>query len=197
MMPPNPSGVLAGIFVGGASIRMGGLAKGLLESPDGPRIVDRWRGLFEAARIPCVLVGRRAEYTGIPLETLDDAPTGIGPLGGVLALLLHARGRARLAITVGCDMPYVSAALVRRLVAAPDAVAVAPKVGGRWEPMLARYDVARAWPIADARARMAEGQGGRSMRGLLDALDAQQLALAPDEEKLLADWDEPADRPAR
>ena len=171
---------------------MGGLAKGLLASPDGPRIVDRWRGLFEAARIPCVLVGRRPEYSGVPLETLDDAPGGIGPLGGVLALLLHARGRARYVITVGCDMPYVTSSLVARLVAAPDAVAVAPKIGGRWEPMLARYDVAGAFAIADARMRM--GEGGRSMRGLLDALGAQVLALAPDDEKLLNDWDEPADR---
>lgn len=195
-MPSNPSGVLAGIFVGGASVRMGGLAKGLLASPDGPRIVDRWRGLFEAARIPCMLVGRRPEYVGVPLETLDDAPTGIGPLGGVLALLLHARASARYAITVGCDMPYVSEGLVGRLVAAPDATAVAPKIGGRWEPMLARYDVERALPIVEARAR-SQSEGARSMRGLLDALGAQQLSLAPDEEKLLDDWDEPADRASR
>src|SRR5512140_2393706 len=183
MMPPNPSGVLAGIFVGGASSRMGGRAKGLLPSPDGPPIVDRWRGLFQTLGIPCVLVGRRAEYAGVPLEVLDDAPAGIGPLGGLVALLAHARGRARYALAVGCDMPLVSAELVGRILAAPDAAAVAPRVNERWEPMLARYDVARAHPIAQARAR--GDARGRSLQGLLDELAAAPLVLHPGDEALL------------
>ena len=188
--------VVAGIFVGGESTRMGGVAKGLLPSPDGPHIVDRWRASFEALRIPCVLVGRRDEYADVPLETLRDAPAGIGPLGGVVALLGYARGRYRHAITVGCDMPRVSVGLIERLVAAPDAIAVAPRAvaDGRWEAMFARYDVDAAYETAATRASEASPSAPRSLHGLLDALHCVPLGLDASEETLLVDWDTPADR---
>jgi len=184
--------VLAGVFVGGASSRFGGRPKGLLASPSGVTIVDALCGHLDALGIPWVLVGRRPEYSAIPGETLDDSPSGVGPLGGVLPLLRRA-GEGH-AIAVACDMPFVSRALLARLVGAvTDAPAVAPRRDGRWEPMFARYDARRALPVAEARV----ASGRRSVHGLLDELGASELALSPDEQRMLDDWDTPEDMERR
>jgi MobA-like NTP transferase domain len=50
---------VAGIFVGGGGERMGGRAKGLLESPDGGTLVKRWHAVLREAGVARVLlVGR-------------------------------------------------------------------------------------------------------------------------------------------
>jgi molybdenum cofactor guanylyltransferase len=177
-----------GILVGGAGSRMGGAAKGLLPAPSGEPIVARMRQILADLEVSCVLVGRRAEYAGLGLEMLDDDPPGIGPLGGLCALLRHAQGG--YAIAVACDMPFVTRALVARLLAAPPSIAVAARTAGGWEPMLARYDAARALPIAERRAR----EGRASLRDLLDELGAERLELSVAEARALVDWDSPEDR---
>src|SRR5438132_3587727 len=102
--------VVAGIFAGGRAMRMGGRPKGLLRI-GGETIVARWRRIFDAAAVPCVLVGGEVVlYAPIGLPILRDTPLPgarspepevcLGPLGGLLALLEHARGG--LAIAVAC-----------------------------------------------------------------------------------------------
>jgi molybdopterin-guanine dinucleotide biosynthesis protein A len=176
---------VAGVFVGGASRRMGGSPKGLLRLPSGETLVDRWLAMFAACGVDAVLVGVHPEYA--PRTMIPDAVLGVGPLGGLVALLRHC-GSA-WAVAVGCDMPCVSLELVRRLLDAPDAVAVAPRREGRWEPMLARYDAERA--LVTAAARLARGEHG--MQGLLDELGASPLALTDVERAQLDDWDSPED----
>jgi molybdenum cofactor guanylyltransferase len=183
--------VVAGVLVGGAATRMNGVAKGLLMTQDGMSIVQRTCTVFTGLSVPCVLVGRRSEYDALGLPQLDDALPGIGPLGGALALLRHAA--TGWAVLVACDMPFVTPELARRLLEAPDAPAVAPRSGGRWQPMFARYDAARALPVAERLAR----EGRHSMHGLLTELGAHELSLSPDEERALVDWDTPADVGAR
>jgi len=177
-------GILAGIFVGGQSRRMGGLPKGLLRLSSGETVVDRWRSLLEGVGVDSVLVGSVADYA--PRVMLADAFPGTGPLGGLVSLLRHAEltGRARV-LAVGCDMPHIPPALVMKLRDAPAAAAVAPRRDERWEPMLARYDVSRALPVATARATRRE----LSMQGLLDELSAAELALTANESFALDDWD--------
>jgi molybdopterin-guanine dinucleotide biosynthesis protein A len=185
--------MIAGIFVGGASRRMGGRAKGLLEAPTGGTLVARWDGLFRRLGVPAVLVGQRPEYAGVELASLPDLGTESGPIGGLLALLAHAAevGEASV-IAVACDMPFVSEALLRKLAAAPPAPAVAARREGRWEPFLARYDVRAARPIALRHA----DEGKRSLQALLDALGATELPLSDGEATELRDWDTPEDRGA-
>jgi molybdopterin-guanine dinucleotide biosynthesis protein A len=163
---------------------MGGVPKGLLIH-EGDALVFRLRRIFADLGVPTVLVGRRPEYVSTGLEIVDDDPPGIGPLGGLCALLRRAEGG--VAIVVACDMPFVTTDLVARLLDAPAAAAVAPRLDGRWEPMLARYDAHAALPIALRRARDRE----TSLQGLLDELGAEPLPLLAGEERALVDWDEP------
>lgn len=185
------SKLLAGIFVGGSSSRMGGRAKGLLRAPSGESLLERWGQLFDRVQVRCVLVGRRAEYGAIEREVLDDEPRDIGPLGGLAALLRAADGGR--AIAVACDMPFVSEALVRRLIEHPSAAAaLAPRPGGRWEPMFARYDAAQALAVVARRA----GSADHALQHVLTELDAEALPLSDEEQRLLHDWDAPCDMDA-
>ncbi|HEX3346278.1 MAG TPA: molybdenum cofactor guanylyltransferase [Polyangiaceae bacterium] len=179
---------VAGVFVGGAATRMGGVAKGLLRGPDGVTLVERWRGLLSALGVRVVLVGEAAAYAGTGLPVLADEPAGIGPLGGLVALLRHAGTAPALAFA--CDMPFVSPALVARLLAAPaGAPIVAPRRDARWEPLCARYDAARVLPQAVALAASPR----RSLQRLLDEAGAEALPLLAHEDAELRDWDSPAD----
>ena len=179
---------VAGIFVGGRAERMGGLAKGLLEVPTGGRIVQRLRDAITAAGLEIVLVGKDDRYASLGLPAIDDDPPGVGPLGGLIALLHHAGNRP--AVAIACDMPFVDAPLLGRLVAAPDAAVIAPRQGTRWEPLFARYDSQRVLPAAKTRA----SQRQHSLQGLLDAVAARELPLTDAEWRQLRDWDTPADR---
>jgi hypothetical protein len=54
--------VVAGILVGGASSRFGGIPKGLLRTHSGETLVARWTRLFSGLHVDTVLVGARDEY---------------------------------------------------------------------------------------------------------------------------------------
>ena len=183
--------LLAGIFVGGRASRMGGVAKGLLVAPDGEPIVLRTRRILEAAGAECVLVGAHPAYADLGLEVIPDDPAAEGPLAGLLALLARASDRGA-AIAVACDMPFIGRDIVRRLVEAPAAPIVAARrwaaERGRdvWEPLFARYSCdPSVLPIARAFA----SSGERKLQLLLDTAGARALALRPEEEAMLADWD--------
>lgn len=175
--------VVAGIFVGGRGERLGGAAKGLLATQEGTTIVARLAALLDEVGVPYVLVGRRPEYAALGLATLDDDPPGVGPIGGLAALLAHAGDRHALALA--CDMPYVTARLLRRLIDGPEATVLAPRRNGRWEPLVARYDAARVLPIV--RRRVASGR--TALQGVLEEAGAVELAVEAGEVGELRDWD--------
>jgi molybdopterin-guanine dinucleotide biosynthesis protein A len=180
---------LAGIFVGGRASRMGGVAKGLLTAPSGETLVARWLRLFGELGATPVLVGRHEAYASVDVECIADDPPGIGPLGGLAALLTRA-GRGQV-IAVACDMPFVSIELLRKLASyAPAAPAVAPRHEGIWEPLFARYDAEKA--VSFARKHALAGE--KSLQRLLDVLVAEPLPLATHELVELRDWDCPQDR---
>ena len=180
--------VVAGIFVGGAAKRMGGRPKGLMQTREGATIVDRWNGIFAKLGAEVVLVGSNAAYEPVGLPQLGDEPTGIGPLGGLVALLRHA-GPARV-LAVACDMPFVSDSLMRRLLeASPDAPIVAPRRDGHWEPLCGRYDPLAVLPAALAHVIARK----HSLQSLLEEVGATELVLAQEELGQLVDWDSPQD----
>jgi len=169
--------ILGGIFAGGRATRMGGIDKGML-TKNGVTLIDRWRALFAEVMVPCVIVGgAHAEIT--------DAITGIGPLGGLIALCERAKGG--YAIAVACDMPHVSRALLERLIAAPDCELIAPHENEKWQPLFARYDADRILPRAKRNAE----RGVFSLQALFE--HAVNLELSSSEIGELVDWDEPTD----
>ncbi|WP_394826584.1 molybdenum cofactor guanylyltransferase [Pendulispora albinea] len=184
-----------GIFVGGRARRMGGFPKGLLPvSASGETIVERMVRLAHACDLEAALVGDAASYAGVAphVVVLADSPAGIGPLGGLAALLAHARREPALA--VACDMPFVTEALVTRLRDAPMSapiVAARRTPDGPFEPFLARYDTARVEPVLAERI----GAGVRSFQQLFAACGAAEWPLAPEEQAAWNDWDTPEDLP--
>jgi molybdopterin-guanine dinucleotide biosynthesis protein A len=181
------SRLVAGLFVGGRGERFGGRPKGLLVGPDGRPLIERLHGLLADAGADVVLVGAREPYASLGIEGLDDDPPGIGPLGGLRALLRRAGSGPALALA--CDLPFVSGALVARLVDAPPASIVAPRIGTRWEPLFARYAPARVLPVVD---RLVAARR-HALQALLDEAKAEALSLTSDEVLELRDWDRPED----
>lgn len=187
----DDNGGTLGVFVGGKSSRMGGRPKGLLPSPDGAQtLVERTAGLASVLGLRPVLVGNATAYEGLlpGLTRIADAPSEIGPLGGLHGLLTHSMGRV---LVVACDMPYLSHALLARLIAEqPEADVLAARgSGGIWEPLCARYDAERVAP----QLGLAIAAGVRSFQALFSRLSVRELALSDSERGELRDWDAPED----
>lgn len=188
--------LLVGLFVGGRGSRMGGLAKGLLKAPDSEAtLVERL--LSELARAApsaeVVLVGDATAYAVYGLRALADEPSGIGPLGGLLGLLLDAERQAvGQVLALACDLPKLDAALLTRLLhESTDANALVVEQDGVRNPLVARYSVAAALPAAREVMRA----GKRSLQAVLDRLagGVQALPVSASEAAKLDDWDSPED----
>jgi len=186
---------LLAIFVGGKSLRMGE-HKGLLPIPGGDEpILEALVRRGRQAGFDLVLVGDAAPYEQLAkgVTRVDDDPRGAGPLGGLRAALQHAStaGHAQV-IAIACDMPYVTPEVLRQVrVHRSEAIVVAPRRGAAapWEPMLARYDVARLAPIlAGAMLR-----GERSFQKLFAAVEVEALPITSAIQRALDDWDTPED----
>jgi molybdopterin-guanine dinucleotide biosynthesis protein A len=177
--------MLVGLFVGGRSRRMRGVPKGTL-LVDGRPIVVRTIELATAIG-EVVLVGDPAPYrTLTELPALADDPAGIGPLGGLAALLSHAGDRR--AIALACDMPTIASEDLARLAADPRE---APILAGRrdaWEPLFARYDAPRVGPLL----RTALADGIRGFQRFFERCPPEPFECDP---RTLVDWDEPEDLP--
>jgi molybdopterin-guanine dinucleotide biosynthesis protein A len=186
-----------GIFVGGRGLRLGGVAKGNLALPSGEKLAERLVALCEKSLpdAPVVLVGAAEAYAALGLPALADAPAGVGPLGGLRALLLHAEalGCAH-ALALSCDLPYLGASLLSRLAEeAPEAACLAPREGELWQTLVARYCVG-SLPELDATL----AAGDRALQRFVARLGARAVELRVDagERAQLRDWDTPADAPA-
>ena len=172
-------GVSAAILAGGRAQRLGGADKASL-TVGRARIIDRQLAALAAVaddiRIVC---NDPARYAGLGVRVIPDAIAGAGPLGGIYSALLDARHERVL--VVACDLPFVTAALLERLVeesrAAGDADAVVPRSGRGLEPLCAIYTTRCARAVRDRI-----DQGRLQVAGLLDAVRTRTIepdALAP------------------
>ncbi|HEX7481705.1 MAG TPA: NTP transferase domain-containing protein [Polyangiales bacterium] len=184
---------ILGLFVGGRGRRMGGAHKALLVAPDTQEtLAGKLARLAREAALPVVLVGA-GESLGSDLEALLrllDEPAGVGPLGGLAALLQHAGGRP--VICVACDMPFVTRDLLEKLAAHPSqAPVLAPRDSQtrKWQPLFARYEPAGVQPALHAALHAGE----RSFQALLARLPVEELQLTAVEHAALRDWDTPED----
>lgn len=185
-----------GLFVGGQSSRMGGFPKGNLRAPGSAltlleRLIEEARA--GSAATPLVLVGNAEPYASLALPALADQPPGIGPLGGLGALLEQARSSGKThAVALACDLPRLDRTLIARLLEQePRAAALVAQQGTVRNPLIARYEVERT------RAALSQtlAQQRRSLQAVLDQLgpDVACLELSAAEQARLDDWDTPDD----
>jgi len=167
---------------------MGGRDKAALLAPGGGEtLLARLIRLGRGVGLEVVVVGGRAA-PGVPW--VGDEPGGVGPIGGLCALLAHAGPRP--AVALACDLPYATAELIERLARTPSqAPVLAPRdlETGKWQPLFARYDSPRVLPPL----RAAITAGTRSFQTFLRGVEVQELLLDGVERALLRDWDAPAD----
>jgi FdhD protein len=154
------NGVLGAVLAGGGSRRMG-RDKALLEL-DGQSLVARAADALGRHLDEVVIVSARLGDHEHPRATeIADRFRGKGPLGGIHAALVHARGRPVLVLA--CDLPRVGPELVDYLLeearqrlsgdSSPGVVAVA--MDGRVQPLCAVYSPACLPPI-ERRIRRGE-----------------------------------------
>lgn len=146
----GPADLTACILAGGRARRMGGAAKPLLVV-DGVTILERQRALLAPrAREVLVALAEPGPLAERGLRAVYDRVAGAGPLAGIAAALAAIDTPWLLA--VAGDMPAIAPALIDLLrgAARDDADAVAARVGGLPEPLLALWH-RRALPALDAR----------------------------------------------
>jgi molybdopterin-guanine dinucleotide biosynthesis protein len=171
----TPLGV---ILAGGASRRFG--SPKALATVDGRRIVDRVRDALAAA-VDAVAVSANdaALFADLGLPILPDEAPDLGPLGGIQAGLRRAAREGRGgALVVACDLPHVSAELLRTILlraSTSSADAVVPESGGRRgiEPLCAWYSVRCIDPIG---RMLAEGE--RRAHRLAERIPIDRIPLA-------------------
>ncbi len=136
-----PTGICAGwVLAGGASSRMG-QDKALMEVNGQPLALIVAQQVKTAVG-SVTMVGDRERHASLGLPLVEDIQAGKGPLGGIHAALKNTR--SPLNLVVGCDMPFLNAQFLERLVtiaAVADAqVAVAESLEHGYESLCAVYN---------------------------------------------------------
>ncbi len=183
-----------GIFVGGSGKRMGGVAKGLLRTPDGSEtLVERLLGVCSrvAPSASVYLVGRSVAYAQLEIARLEDDPAEIGPLGGLRSLLVRAKEEHSTALALACDLPFLDEAVLARLLEPLQGAARVPFVHDRFQPLAAAYAPEPTLAAVDRTLAL----GKRALMHVLDEIghDLEQLEFDDAQALALRDWDTPED----
>lgn len=186
MIRHSPSFV-AGILVGGQSLRMG-RPKATLPLADGRTLIEHVVDAVRRARAgvgEIVLLGQGVSLPAslADLRVLADVEFRAGPLGGLCSLLAHAGDRWGLLLA--CDLPLVRPVLLERLFAAVDPAhdAVAfrrPDRPDSWHACCALYHP-RLLPAALQELH----EGRRRLQRLLAEARLCGLDPAPEEQRML------------
>jgi molybdenum cofactor guanylyltransferase len=179
MVPHKP--LAAAVLAGGQARRMQGADKAALEVGGQP-ILARQLAILAHVASDIFVVGRRP--AGLPrgVRVVPDRIADAGTLGGIYTAIVESPCERTLVL--GCDMPFVSRALLERL-AAEDADVVIPRTAHGYEPLCAIYTKACADGIreriehGDLRASVPP-DGVRLVElgpDVLAALDPQGTAL--------------------
>ena len=182
----------AAILMGGGARRFGGRDKSALVV-DGRPILERQIAELAQITSDILVVGGRPPARPIRgARYVADRVPGCGPLGGLHTALTEALGDAT--IVVACDMPYLSAVLLRHLLALTGgADGVVPRTEDGYHPLCAAYTRACIESIARRLA------GGRlKMTDLFDdvrvrIVTAEEIDAFGDCRRLLANVNTPAE----
>jgi molybdopterin-guanine dinucleotide biosynthesis protein A len=162
------------VLSGGAATRLGGVAKGDLEV-GGRRLIERALSALRSARLVVVVGPRLERVQGV--EWVREEPPGGGPVAALHAGLVLVR--RPLVVVLAVDMPFVTEAVVERLVNAAAATDGAVLSNGRDQYLCAAYSA----EVLRANLRKLDAVRGASMRRLLEGLRLDRV------EDPAASWD--------
>jgi molybdopterin-guanine dinucleotide biosynthesis protein A len=154
------------VLAGGRGSRLGG-GKALAELAGRPLIEQPLAAVEAAGMEPVVVAKRSSKLPPLATPVLREPDRPRHPLCGIVAAMRHARGRPLVA--VGCDMPFVSPALLAWLASAPEPLVV-PSVGGDAQPLPARYGDALLPALEDALS------SGAPLRHTVESLQPRLVA---------------------
>lgn len=194
MIAPSSDGEaaepLVAVLAGGLGRRLGG------EKPaaelGGRPLIEHALAATSAAGLRAVVVAHAdSPLPALSAPVLIEPPGVRHPLWGLAAALHSDEGRGSGVLALGCDMPFVSAALLRDL-AQLQARTVAISVDGRLQPLPARYAPAHAAALeAAAVSGLAMGETLEQLGATV--LDEAWLRRYGDPVRLLFSVNEPAD----
>ncbi len=125
------------VLAGGASRRMG-QDKALLEFHGIP-LLAAIAGTIESTVGSAIIIGDPSRYSHLGWKVIPDRRQNCGPLAGIETALMESDAQRNL--FVACDMPDVSAELLKTLVNTPLADCVLPQTpDGRIHPLCAVWD---------------------------------------------------------
>jgi molybdopterin-guanine dinucleotide biosynthesis protein A len=127
----------AAILAGGRGKRLGGTDKALVTVGGEPIVVRQLRVLAPLCAERLIVAGDTKPYEAFDARLVHDLHPGGGPLSGLEAALSSTTADSLLVFA--CDLPFLDAALVTALIAAPAAEAVVARLDGKAQPLAARY----------------------------------------------------------
>jgi molybdopterin-guanine dinucleotide biosynthesis protein A len=141
-------GALGVVLAGGRGSRLGG-AKPTAELAGRPLISYSLAALAEAGLEAVVVAKPDTDLPPLDVDVLTEPAEPVHPLAGIVAAL---RQTGRPIVVIGCDFPFVPAALLRALADAPEPLVV-PAPGGELQPLVARWTPALLPAIEEALDR--------------------------------------------
>ncbi|MGN6256456.1 MAG: molybdenum cofactor guanylyltransferase [Solirubrobacterales bacterium] len=127
---------LGAVLAGGVGSRMGG-SKVCADLHGQPLVAYPLAAVEEAGLEAVVCAKPGDELPPLEAPVLREPAQPRHPLCGVVAALRAGEGRP--VVVVACDLPFVSAGLIRLLAEAPERLVV-PALDGRLQPLLTRYE---------------------------------------------------------
>lgn len=163
------------ILCGGASSRMG-TPKAWLKYGDECGLQRIARICREVLHPICVVSAISQSLPPLPADVriVHDSVPNHGPLQGLADGLAALETDCDALFACSCDLPLLRAAFIRRVIdLLGDAIAAAPFIDGRWEPLAAAYSVRGVLPFA---RRLLEQKPHAGVHDLLDKCKARRLS---------------------
>jgi molybdopterin-guanine dinucleotide biosynthesis protein A len=162
------------VLAGGRGRRIGSPKAGLHFG--GRPLLARVIATLREVAADVIVVGAPGQVIDLPagmaVRRVSDFEPDRGPLAALYSGLIEARGE--LAVVVGCDMPFLNAALLEAMFAMVDGHdALIPLSGGRRQPLHAIYSVGCA-----AAVRVLLDGGVERLGAVEDALSTRILGEA-------------------
>ncbi|MCW2981478.1 MAG: 4-diphosphocytidyl-2C-methyl-D-erythritol synthase [Solirubrobacterales bacterium] len=180
-------GALGVVLAGGRGSRLGG-AKPTAELAGRPLISYPLAALAEAGLEAVVVAKPDTDLPPLDVDVLAEAAEPVHPLTGIVAAL---RQTGRPIVVIGCDFPFVPAALLRALADAPEPLVI-PAPGGEAQPLVARWTPALL-PALDAALDLEEPLR-RTVAALSPRLlEDAELAPSGDPARIFFNVNTPAD----